>query len=149
MCTWVGRGREREGGERIPSRFHTISAEPDVGLDMGLKLTNHEIMTWAKIKSWVFNRLNYPGASLRVVFCKGFCAYSLTHDPANTTRVGRLFRDYSSVFVSKNFMSSMCFFTWEDLQPFLHARCFPDRANPLCLGETDFTENPSENRTRT
>ena len=34
------RQREREGG-RIPSRLCTVSAEPD----MGLELTNHEIMT--------------------------------------------------------------------------------------------------------
>ena len=35
-------GAEREGGrERIPNRFHNVSAEPDVGLE----LTNHEIMT--------------------------------------------------------------------------------------------------------
>ena len=36
--------RESEGGaerERIPSRFHAVSAEPDTGL----KLTNHKIMT--------------------------------------------------------------------------------------------------------
>ena len=35
-----GGGAEREG-ERIPSRLCTVSTEPD----MGLKLTNHEIMT--------------------------------------------------------------------------------------------------------
>ena len=35
-----GRGRER-GRERIPSRLHTASSEPDVELE----LTNHEIMT--------------------------------------------------------------------------------------------------------
>ena len=35
-------GRDREGGrERIPSRLHTASTEPNVGL----KLTNREIMT--------------------------------------------------------------------------------------------------------
>ena len=34
------RERERER-ERIPSRLHTVSSEPDVGLD----LMNHEIMT--------------------------------------------------------------------------------------------------------
>ena len=32
----------REGGrEKIPSRLHAVSAEPDVGLE----LTNHEIVT--------------------------------------------------------------------------------------------------------
>ena len=37
-----GGGAERERGrERIQSRFHAVSAEPDVGLD----LTNPEIMT--------------------------------------------------------------------------------------------------------
>ena len=35
-----GRGRERRRG-RIPSRLHTVSAEPDVGLE----LTSQEIMT--------------------------------------------------------------------------------------------------------
>ena len=39
------RGRER-GREGIPSRLPTISAEPKVGL----KLTNHEIVTRAKVR---------------------------------------------------------------------------------------------------
>ena len=34
-------GAEREGEERIPSRLHAVSTEPD----SGLSLTNHEIMT--------------------------------------------------------------------------------------------------------
>ena len=34
------RGRER-GRERIPSRLHTVSTEPNVGLDP----MNHEIMS--------------------------------------------------------------------------------------------------------
>ena len=38
-------GAERET-ERIPSRLCTVSAKPN----MGLKLTNHEIMTCAKTK---------------------------------------------------------------------------------------------------
>ena len=43
----VGIGAEREGErERIPSRHHTVSAEPDVGL----KLMNREIMTRAKVR---------------------------------------------------------------------------------------------------
>ena len=42
----LGRGRERERQrdretERIPSRLHAISTEPNVGLER----TNHEIMT--------------------------------------------------------------------------------------------------------
>ena len=37
----AGKGlREREG-ERVPSKLHAVGEEPDVGL----KLTNHEIMT--------------------------------------------------------------------------------------------------------
>ena len=37
-----GRGSERQGErERIPSRLSTVSAEPNVGL----KLTNHEVLT--------------------------------------------------------------------------------------------------------
>ena len=35
-----GRGREK-GRARIPSRLHTVSAEPNIGLE----LTNREIMT--------------------------------------------------------------------------------------------------------
>ena len=42
----LGRGRER-GRERIPSRLHTVSAEPDAGLH----LMNQEIMTQADIES--------------------------------------------------------------------------------------------------
>ena len=40
---WAGEGQR----ERILSRLHAASAEPDAGL----KLTNCEIMTWAEIKS--------------------------------------------------------------------------------------------------
>ena len=56
MCE-QGRSRER-GRERIPSRFSTAHAEPDVGL----KLMNHEIVTWAEIKSQMLNRLGHTGA---------------------------------------------------------------------------------------
>ena len=60
MHIHVSRGRGREkGGERILSQFCTISTEADVGL----KLMNCEIMTWAKIKSQMFNQLSHPGAS--------------------------------------------------------------------------------------
>ena len=51
------RGRER-GRRRIRSRLCSVSAEPDGGL----KLTNGEIMTWAKIKSQLLNWLGHPGA---------------------------------------------------------------------------------------
>ena len=52
------KGAEKERGrERIPSRLCAVNAELDVGLD----LTNLEIMTWAKI-SWTFNSLSHLGA---------------------------------------------------------------------------------------
>ena len=49
------RGKERE---RIPSRLHTASTEPDVGLEF----TNREIMTGVKVKSQTLNQLSHPGA---------------------------------------------------------------------------------------
>ena len=59
---WAGQGqreRERERKrQRIPSRLHALSSDPDAGLYP----SNHEIMTWAEIKSWSLNRLSYPGA---------------------------------------------------------------------------------------
>ena len=68
MCTHVrvhklGRGAER-GRERIPSRLHIASVEPNAGLE----LTNHEIMTWAKINSWMLNRLSHPGTPSNTYF---------------------------------------------------------------------------------
>ena len=49
-----GRGRKRQRQrqrENIPSRFHAVGTKPDVGL----KLTNLEIVTLAKIKSLLLN----------------------------------------------------------------------------------------------
>ena len=63
LCIYFERERERENmnevgqrerGERIPSRFHTVSTKPDVGLE----LTNINVMTWAEIKS---QTLGAPG----------------------------------------------------------------------------------------
>ena len=54
----VGGAESDEGGERIPSRLGPGSTEPDVGF----KLTNHEIMTSAEIRSWKLNQLSHPGA---------------------------------------------------------------------------------------
>uniref|UniRef100_A0ABI7Z1K0 Uncharacterized protein n=1 Tax=Felis catus TaxID=9685 RepID=A0ABI7Z1K0_FELCA len=50
--------RECKTEKRIPSRLHTVSTEPDTGLD----LTNHVIMTRAKIESWMLNELSHPVA---------------------------------------------------------------------------------------
>ena len=44
--------------EKIPSRLLTDSTEPNMGID----LRNHEIMTWAEIKSQTPNQLNHPGS---------------------------------------------------------------------------------------
>ena len=44
-------GAEEKGRERFPSRLLAVSAEPDRGLD----LTNHDILTRAKIKSQKLN----------------------------------------------------------------------------------------------
>ena len=59
MClfTYFERKEQREK-ERIPDRLRTVSTEPD----MGLELTSHEIMTWAKIKNQLLNWLSHPGA---------------------------------------------------------------------------------------
>ena len=46
----AGKGAEREE-ERIPSRLSGVIMEPDVGLE----LTNHEIMTRTEIKSQTLN----------------------------------------------------------------------------------------------
>ena len=51
-------GRGEAGVERIPSRPRAVSTEPDAGL----KLTNHEIVTRAEMKSGSPNRPSHPGA---------------------------------------------------------------------------------------
>ena len=55
--------RERER-ESQADRLHTVSAEPEVGLE----LTNCEITSRAEIKSWALNRLSHPGAPPMNVF---------------------------------------------------------------------------------
>ena len=54
-------GEKQGQKERIPSRFCTVSAEPDTGLE----LTDHEMVT-AEIKSRMLNRLSHPGARLQL-----------------------------------------------------------------------------------
>ena len=61
------RGREREG-ERVPSRFCTVSAE----LPAGLEPTNCEIMTWVETKSQMLNQLSHPSAP-KVLILKHDC----------------------------------------------------------------------------
>ena len=60
---WGGRG-SKGGRARIPSRLCTASAQPYVGL----KLMNHEIMTWAKTKSSTLNWLSHPGTPAKTIF---------------------------------------------------------------------------------
>ena len=57
----VSGGRaEREGDTESEAgfRLRAVSTEPDTGL----KLTNHETMTWAEIKNWMRNWLSHPEA---------------------------------------------------------------------------------------
>ena len=54
----MGEGQGERERERIPSRVHTVSIEPNVEL----KPMNHETMTWAETKSWTLNQLSHPGA---------------------------------------------------------------------------------------
>ena len=56
-----GGGAER-GRDRILSSLHAVSTEPDVGLE----LTNREIMTPAEIKRQTLNRLHHPGAPSKI-----------------------------------------------------------------------------------
>ena len=46
VCACTERGEAERGGQRIQSGLCTNSSEPDVGL----KLRNHEIVTWAKVR---------------------------------------------------------------------------------------------------
>ena len=56
----AGEGERERRRDRIPGRLHTVSMDPDVGL----KLTNCEIMTRAEIKSRTLNQPSHPGAPL-------------------------------------------------------------------------------------
>ena len=47
----AGEWQREKDRERIPSWFCTVSAKPDLGLE----LTNHEIMTFAEIRSQMLN----------------------------------------------------------------------------------------------
>ena len=55
MRGWGGAERDRE---RIPTRLHAVSAEPDGGPDP----PNHAIMTRVEIRSWMLNQVSHPGA---------------------------------------------------------------------------------------
>ena len=55
-CARAGEGQREREKERIPSRLHIVSAEPDVGLE----LMNHEIMTQAQTKSRTLEPPRHP-----------------------------------------------------------------------------------------
>ena len=66
----MGEGQREGGRQRIPS---TDSAEPDVGLE----LTNDQIMTSAEVKSQRLNRLSHPGAPCHFLICFLFSLFAL------------------------------------------------------------------------
>ena len=75
-----GRGRERERERERERKFQaasTLSAEPDTGLN----LTNHEIVTWAEIKSRMLNQLSHPGAPIPRPFEQNRVIYQAKSSP--------------------------------------------------------------------
>ena len=68
----ASRGEAEEGRERILSRLHAASTDPDAEL----KLTNREIMTWAEFKSGTLNRLSHPGAPI-LTFLQYGCSHHM------------------------------------------------------------------------
>ena len=49
---------EKEGEERILSRLHTVSTEPNTRSELG----NREIITQAEIRGRALNQRSHPGA---------------------------------------------------------------------------------------
>ena len=62
----VGEGQREKERERIPSRFFTVSTEPDAGLE----LKNCEVMTRGETKSRMRQQLSHPGAPNYVMIIK-------------------------------------------------------------------------------
>ena len=71
QSTRAGEGQRERERERIPRRLCIVSTESN----MGLKPMNHEIMTWAKVKSWTVNWLSHPGAP-PIIFLMCACHFS-------------------------------------------------------------------------
>ena len=71
-----GKGRERERGERIPSRLCTVSPEPDAGLEP----TNCEIMTWAEVRCLTIEPPRCP----RITIFKGSYLSSACYVPGTS-----------------------------------------------------------------
>ena len=60
----MSRGGVQRGGERESQAGSTISAEPD----MELELPNREIMTQPETKSWMLNQMGHPGDPIVLFF---------------------------------------------------------------------------------
>ena len=74
----IREGAEREGGERIPSRANAVNAESNAGL-----YPMNKIMTRAKIKSRMLNRVSHLGARFYFLsFLKKFFKCLLLRDRA-------------------------------------------------------------------
>ena len=63
--------------ERIPSRLHAVSTEPEAGIDP----TNHEITTRVEIKSWTLNQLSHPGAPNFVICLRVYTTHRVSTLP--------------------------------------------------------------------
>ena len=118
------RGSAHEQGgagqrKRVPSRLCTASTEPDMGLD----LMNHEIMTWAKIKSLRLNWLSHP-STLRYIFAlTELGQLSPKHSiPFQYTGLNLSFQENSLELYLWIFILSIVLFLFEDVK-YVHIRC--------------------------
>ena len=102
MFIYLSWEQERAGNrERIPTRLHAVSAEPNVGLDP----TNREIMAWAEIKSLMINWLSHPGApALKHFRWNQYCYLS----EENILRVAEYGKKISNVTVGPDCLATNC-----------------------------------------
>ena len=77
----------------MPSRLWTFSTEPYVGLEP----MNHEIMTWARVKSQTLNWLSHRGTPIVTLIIVSFrllpCKITLLHFVINKVSCGELLWD--------------------------------------------------------
>ena len=78
----VGRRDRKRGRQRIPSRLHAVSAEPDTGLEF----TNCEFMTWAEIRRWMLNQRSHPSILVLLFFIKRMLLFKM-RDPINLLKI--------------------------------------------------------------
>ena len=55
---WAGEGRGENPKQALRCQCRA---------QHGLNLMNHEIMTWAKTKSWILTRLSHPGTLVKII----------------------------------------------------------------------------------